>query len=857
MSLGGHHIGLRQLFLHWRGVCRDRAERHGDTELEQATIRVILGGIVILYMLSSNVDVAHPSASLTISWVASIFFPASLLLLVAVFRGNGPSPIRRYIGIFLDLSATSIAIAVAGEAGAPLLGIYLWVILGNGFRYGIHYLAVATVVSLIGFSGGALYSDYWQHHLLVSASYLLVLLLIPAYVAALLEKLRKAIRRANEASAAKSQFLAKMSHELRTPLNGVIGMSDLLIDSDLGSQEREFVKTIHNSGTTLLGIIDNILDFSKIEAGRLPIEEVEFDVHRLVAESVAMFMPQAQRKGIALTNWFDPRMPYVLRGDPLHIRQVLLNLLGNAIKFTETGSVEVRVMTAAGPDRDDHRTLRFEVQDTGIGIAAEDQARIFESFRQANTDTARRFGGTGLGTAIARELVTLMNGRIGCHSAVGRGSLFWFELPLGLVSLSTYDSDRNLAGERVLVLGTGHRGEVLVEMLMAMGLRAQATASATEAAAATARAADSDDPYRLLLVLERDFAADSRPIIATMAAANVDMLRFLLVAHAPGQGMPAGRSGFDGVLGLPLRRDELLNAVHAARSARALPENVVSLADYYRRLVPAERARLHVLVAEDNDTNRRVLRAILERAGHRLTVVEHGESALDAIQDHGDSFDLMVLDKNMPGRSGLDVFRAHRFMNPRVPIPTIILSADATQVAMQECLEAGVDAFLTKPVESRRLLETIARIGDRGRPRQIVHGAPPIKEGGLPADVVLVDDEKLQSLRRLGGDIDGFYDELVRGFQRDAERAILDIAAALSSSEYPALRAAVHALEGSARELGALSLADVASQFRRLKPFELGSPRAEMLFEQLRDVLTSTLQLLTEPTAQSRDDLVP
>jgi two-component system sensor histidine kinase RpfC len=311
------------------------------------------------------------------------------------------------------------------------------------------------------------------------------------------------------------------------------------------------------------------------------------------------------------------------------------------------------------------------------------------------------------------------------------------------------------------------------------------------------------------------------------------------------------------VLGLPLRRDELLNAVHAARSARALPENVVSLADYYRRLVPAERARLHVLVAEDNDTNRRVLRAILERAGHRLTVVEHGEAALDAIQDNADSFDLMVLDKNMPGRSGLDVFRAQRFMNPRVPIPTIILSADATDVAMHECLEAGVDAFLTKPVESRRLLETIARLGDRRRPRQIVHAAPPITGGGLPSDAVLVDEEKLQSLRRLGGDIDGFYDELVRGFQRDAERAILDIAAALSSSEYPALRAAVHALEGSARELGALSLADMASQFRGLKPFELRSPRAEELLGQLRSMLSSTLQLLTAPLVQSQDDQAP
>ena len=287
----------------------------------------------------------------------------------------------------------------------------------------------------MGFGVVTLYADYWRLHPFLSASYLLVLLLIPAYVAILLTKLRTAIQQANEASLAKSQFLAKMSHELRTPLNGVIGMSDLLMDASLQRREKEFVRTIHNSGKTLLGIIDNILDFSRIEAGRLPVEAVDFDLHQLVAETVAMFLPQAQRKEIALTHRFDPRVPFSLRGDALHIRQILMNLLGNAMKFTDQGSVDVRVSWRKPRMPRVASRIRFEIEDTGIGIAAEDQQGIFESFRQASASDVRRIGGTGLGTAIARELAYLMDGRIGLRSAPGKGSLFWVELPLGIAQL--------------------------------------------------------------------------------------------------------------------------------------------------------------------------------------------------------------------------------------------------------------------------------------------------------------------------------------------------------------------------------------------------------------------------------------
>ncbi|MBK1725110.1 ATP-binding protein [Thiocystis violacea] len=837
-SLGSHPPrSWRRIY----GGLSRRLRGRGDSECEQAIIRILVGGLAILYLLTADRVGSDSPAFFILAGMAIIFALVSVGLLVAVLKDFGPVPVRRILGILLDLSVTSVAMGFAGEAGAPLLAIYLWVIVGNGFRYGTQYLGIAAVVSLIGFAGVALYSPFWRQHPLFSASFMLILLVIPAYVAALLAKLRRAIRAANEASRAKSQFLANMSHELRTPLNGVIGMSDLLMDAKLEQQERELASTIQTSANTLLGIINNVLDFSRIEAGRLPIESVDFDLHRLVAETLAMFAPQAQRKGIALTRLIDPDTPYSLRGDALHIRQILMNLLGNAVKFTETGRVELRVSTVAGTALADELRLRFEIEDTGIGMSAEQQSRIFESFQQADSSTTRRFGGTGLGTTIARELVLLLGGDIGLRSEPGRGTLFWLELPLGVVRIDAKQARGALAGERALLVCGARAATQLSEGLAPLGLRTDVVALPL-LAQALARASDHREPYDILLLCEQDLP----PEALAAAAADFDdgdgCLRFLIRTTPSGTAPLALPRGFTGVLPWPLRREALLNAVHAARCLGAAPENVVSIADHYRRIAPAAGSRLHVLVAEDNETNRLVLRAILERAGHAVTLVEHGEAALDAIQDQGDGFDLLVLDKNMPERCGLDVFRAMRFMRPNAPIPTIILSADATPEALAEGREAGVDAYLTKPVQSRRLLETIARL---------VAGAAQ-SEVEPPADAagdMLVDDEKLDSLRRLG-DGGPFFDELVAGFRRDSARTLDAIAAALSAADYPALRAAIHALDGSAREIGAVGLAAAVGRLRGLKPFELGSARARELLEQLRRTLGATSKLLC---ASARD----
>ena len=423
----------------WIKEVQERLEQTGDQEPGQAKLRIAIGILIVIYIfLPIGHDESFSKTLITLSGVSFslatslslLYTSCSLAIFAAILINPVPSPVRRVAGITLDALTLSFLMYHSGDGSVPLFFIYLWIILGNGFRYGIKYLYICQAISVAGFLGVIYGGEYWINHSSFASSLFIMLCLLPLYAAFLLKKLHAAVDMAKQANNAKSRFLANMSHELRTPLNGVIGMGELLRETKLTNEQRELVTSMHSSANRLLELIENILDISKIEAGKILVENKEFDLHKLVNSVLLMLAPIGERKGLQVSCYFDPETPFKLKGDDRYLHQILVNIINNAIKFTKAGSVTLSIRPLAGSGTTRNPVIRFEVKDTGIGIPADALDKIFENFTQADISTSRSFGGTGLGTTISRELVELMGGRIGVESEVKKGSTFWFTLPV-------------------------------------------------------------------------------------------------------------------------------------------------------------------------------------------------------------------------------------------------------------------------------------------------------------------------------------------------------------------------------------------------------------------------------------------
>ncbi len=400
-------------------------------ELEQAVLRVLLGGIVLVYLLVYTLkDGTLSPHELEVDLVALSFFLFGFGVTARILISGKHSVTRRLIGVLADNAVTSYCLIRMGEGGAVVLGVYLFVTFGNGFRYGRSYLHVSQALGLIGFSAVLLISDFWSQHLAIGGGLLLAMMVLPFYVGVLAERINEARVKADEANKAKGRFLANVSHEMRTPLNGVIAMADVLRETRLDDAQREIVETLGASASLLLAEIEDVLDMAKIEAGRVQIARHTFDFGSLIRSTAKVVLPHAKKKGLDFDVQVAADVARWFSGDSHHLRQVVLNLLANAVKFTEKGGIQLKVSQM--PSDDHHSRIRIEVKDTGIGIARDKQAAIFEPFTQADDSITRVYGGTGLGTTIARQLITLMGGEIGLQSTPGVGSLFWVEVPLEL-----------------------------------------------------------------------------------------------------------------------------------------------------------------------------------------------------------------------------------------------------------------------------------------------------------------------------------------------------------------------------------------------------------------------------------------
>lgn len=416
------------------------AASHCDPlELEQASTRLVIGTVFTLYLLFSfaNSEVI-PHGELIGFYCLIAFEIATTALLIAVSLAKEISPIRRLLGNWLDVIGTSTFLSLAGDVGFVLIGVYLWITFGNGFRFGKKYLFHSQIMSILGFFIATQINPYWAGHKPIVYGFLIILIALPLYVAKLIERMHEAThkaeierQRAAEASLAKTQFVANMSHEIRTPLNGIIGISTLFKTTPLNTDQRDLLKTLESSSKLLLSLLNNVLDFTKIEERKFTVENVAFSPEEAVHDSLEIFRSQANSKKIQLGASVSNTLG-TLKGDAVVLRQVLANLLGNAIKFTQEGSVTISA--TALNEESEKLTVRFEVADTGIGIPANKQHKIFESFTQADASTTRKFGGSGLGLTIAKHMVEEMGGTLNFQSTEGVGSRFWFDLVLDKVS---------------------------------------------------------------------------------------------------------------------------------------------------------------------------------------------------------------------------------------------------------------------------------------------------------------------------------------------------------------------------------------------------------------------------------------
>ena len=602
-----------------------------------------------------------------------------------------------------------------------------------------------------------------------------------------LQGLRKALVQANSDSQAKSTFFSKMSHELRTPMNGILGTSELLSATELSDEQRRYVRLVQLSAQSLLNIVNDLLDFSKIEAGHLKLEQIEFDIHECLEAPVALLQQQARLKGLNLTAKIDPSLSKTLLGDPGRLRQIVINLIGNAVKFTHQGGVQVKAAPIA--ETKSALTVRIAVSDSGIGISTEARQRLFQPYVQAKASTAREYGGTGLGLAISKELTEVMGGRIGVSSEEGHGSTFWIEIPFKKAKTQAPKIRKlPLAGRRILIAHAPAAAEPWVaQYLTALGMEVEQTTEGHYARARLAEAAEQGRPFDIALIdlfvsgtggEDLGAAIKEAPALADIA------LLMITSAGQRGDALRAKEIGFAGYLTRPLTKHLLAAALGRALSQKVdgspQPEFIT------KYTLGAQSPR--ILVVEDSAINREIALHALAPHGYLLDFARNGAEGIKAAQTQ--RYDLLLIDLQMPVVDGLRATEEIRALpNRDEQGPIVILTAGTTEEVREQCLSAGAADVIIKPPGADMLVAVVERFLKPGTETQVV-ATPPTRLSSDPA--------------------------FARVFVNEADGRIASLRTALAKADGETVAREAHTLKSTALHFAAADLSDTASRVESL-----------------------------------------